>query len=773
MDWTKSEKQRIFGRFSFDRLFNSTFNAFGNMWDLNYAQNVTNGRNILLGDDLTLNATTVLQLRYSFTRHYENQGGDPSQVGFDITSLGFPASLASQEIFKLLPFMLFNDSGSGVGGTADYNTFQYASENSDVDASMTKLIGKHEISFGYEFMKRFLNVGQPPAASGAYAFDISATDQTVGSAIGGSDFASALFGMGTEPGTESNGYPSFTQDLFAAESNPYNAAFVEDTFRPNSTLTITAGLRWDIFGGKTERHNRLEYFNPNVSTTAQGVPYTGAEIYTNGSHRTPFNTNLTNFGPRLGFSWQPVVHFVVRGGAGFYFGPSPQQVGSAGLDSDGYSTSNIWNATAYNQDPNTIAYDCNNFQVCGDSGNTVSLTPLNNPFPNGLVPLLHNPSGLANNLGNSLNTMFQSQRTPTIYNFNFGLEYELPYQVVLSAGYVGSRGLFLPLSSLDIDQLDLGTIGKYQSALLNTTVPNQWANIQPATNANYGSSTVPLWVSVQQYPQFGNGNYGAGNGINVHGYPGGDSDYSSLQTKLQKRLTKHFTALASFTWAKLITDDGNPPLGFVGSHLGAPQDQKNLSLEHSVSPQDVKYQFTGDVSYDLPVGHGRALNLNGVGNAILGGWTANAIAYLSTGIPIASPTVGAATAYFNQRPDMTCDPSKGAPHTAATWFNYSCFTIPASSFVAGTAPAYLDHVRTMGAQDFDLSAYKHFSLGGERDLRFDIAAYNVGNRAQLGMPGVPSITGVQANPSVAAVFGLITSTVNSPRQFQFGSRFTF
>ena len=773
MDWIKSEKQRIFGRFSFDRLFNSTFNAFGNMWDLNYAQNVTNGRNILLADDLTLNANTVLQLRYSFTRHYENQGGDPSQVGTDITSLGFPSSLASQEIFKLLPFMLFNDSGSGVGGTADYNTFQYASENSDVDASMTKLIGKHEISFGYEFMKRFLNVGQPPAASGAYAFDISATDQTVGSAIGGSDFASALFGMGTEPGTESGGYPSFTQDLFAAESNPYNAAFVEDTFRPSSALTITAGLRWDIFGGKTERHNRLEYFNPSVSTNNQGVPYTAAEIYTDGSHRSPFNTNLTNFGPRLGFSWQPIVHFVVRGGAGFYFGPSPQQVGSAGLDSDGYSTSNIWNATAYNQDPNTIAYDCNNFQVCGDSGNTVLLTPLNNPFPNGLVPLLHNPSGLANNLGTSLNTMFQSQRTTTIYNFNFGLEYELPHQVVLSAGYVGSRGLFLPLSNVDIDQLDLGTIGKYQSALLNSTVPNQWANIQPATNANYGSSSVPLWVSVQQYPQFGNGNYGAGNGINVHGYPGGDSEYSSLQTKLQKRLTQHFTALASFTWAKLITDDGNPPLGFVGSHLGAPQDQKNLNLEHSVSPQDVKYQFTGDVSYDLPVGHGRAVSLNGVGNAFLGGWTANAIAYLSTGVPIASPTVGAATAYFNQRPDLTCDPSKGAPHTAATWFNYSCFTNPASSFVAGSAPAYLDHVRTMGAQDFDLSAYKHFSLGGERDLRFDIAAYNVANRAQLGMPGVPSTTSVQANPSVAAVFGLITSTVNSPRQFQFGSRFTF
>ena len=773
MDWTASDKQRVFGRFSFDRLFNSTYNAFGNMWDLNYAQNVTNGRNILVADDYTLNATTVLQLRYSFTRHFENQGGDPSQVGFDITTLGFPSSLASQEIFKLLPFLLFNDSGSGVGGTADYNTFQYASENSDVDASVTKVVGKHEISTGFEFMKRFLNVGQPPAASGAYAFDISATDQTVGSAIGGSDFASALLGMGTTPGSESGGYPSFTQDLFAAESSPYYAAFVEDTYRPTKALTITAGLRWDLFGGKTERHNRLEYFNPTAASTVSGVPYTGAEIYANSGNRSPFSPNLKNFGPRLGVSWQPNPHVVARGGAGFYYGPSPQMVGSAGLDSDGYSTSNIWNATAYNQDPNTIAYDCNNFQVCGDSGNTTLLTPLNNPFPNGLVPLLQNPTGLANNLGISLSTMLHSQRTPTTYNFNFGLETEFPHQVVLSLGYVGSRGLFLPLGSIDLNTLDLGTIAKYQSALLNSTVPNTWASIQPATNSNYGSATVPLWVSLQQYPQFGNGSYGSGNGVNVHGYPGGDSEYSSMQTKLQKRLTSHFTALASFTWAKLITDDGNPPLGFVGTHNGSPQDTKNMNLEHSVSPQDVKYQFTGDISYDLPVGRGRAVNLSGLSNAVLGGWTGNAIAYVSTGIPIASPTVGAATAYFNQRPNLTCDPRKGAPHTTATWFNYNCFAIPSSSYVAGNAPAYLDHVRTMGAKDVDLSVYKHFSFGKERDLRFDISSYNITNRAQWGMPNVPSITGVQSNASVAAVFGQITSTVNSPRQFQFGTRFTF
>ncbi|MFZ0743917.1 MAG: carboxypeptidase regulatory-like domain-containing protein [Terracidiphilus sp.] len=774
IDWDKSEKQRIFGRFSFDRLFTSTFNAFNNMWDLNYAQNVTNGRNVLLADDLTLSPTTVLQLRYSFVRHYENQGGDPSQVGFDITTLGFPSSLASQEVYKLLPFVIFNDNGSGIGGTADYNTFQYASENSDANASLTKLWGKHELSTGFEYMKRFLNVGQPPAPSGSYLFDISATDQTVSSAVGGSDFASFLVGMGTTPGSESNDYPNFTKDLFAAEASPYYAAFVQDTYRPNKALTITAGLRWDIFGGKTERHNRLEYFNPTASNTVSGVTYTGAEVYANSGNRSPFATNLTNFGPRLGLSWQASTHLVVRGGGGFYYGPSAQMVGGTGLDSDGFSSQTTWNATAWNEDPNTIAWDCANASVCsGDQGNTTMISSLSNPFPNGVVPTISSPSGLGNNLGNSLSTMLHSQSNPTTYNFNFGLEYELPHQFVLSAGYVGSRGLFLPLGAVDLNQLDLATIAENRDALLNSTVQNQWEAIQPGTNANSGSPTVPLWVSLQEFPQFGNGNYGSGNGVVVHGYPGGDSEYSSLQTKVQKRLTQHFTALATFTWGKLMTDDGNPPLGFVGVHNGSPQDWKDLKYEHSISPQDVKYQFTGQASYDLPVGKGRAMNLSGVGDAILGGWTANFISYLSTGVPIASPGVGAGTSYFNQRPDMTCNPGSGAPHTAATWFNYNCFAIPASPFVAGSAPAYLDHVRTMGAQDFDISMYKHFSVGKEKDIRFEISSYNIANRAQLGTPGTPSITAVQTDPSQAAIFGQITGTVNSPRQFQFGSRFTF
>src|SRR5262249_12876572 len=190
-------------------------------------------------------------------------------------------------------------------------------------------------------------------------------------------------------------------------------------------------------------------------------------------------------------------------------------------------------------------------------------------------------------------------------------------------------------------------------------------------------------AALQQYPQYGNGSCGSGNGVVVNGFPGGDSEYSSLQAKVQKRLTGRFTTLATFTWGKIMTDDGNPPLSFVGSHAGAAQDWRNLRFEHSISPQDVKYSFTGTASYDLPVGKGQTVNLHGVSDAILGGWTTNFILYLGTGVPIASPTVGASVPFFEQRANLICNPSTGFHRSVSQWVNNSCFAIP-GAFVNGT-----------------------------------------------------------------------------------------
>jgi hypothetical protein len=81
----------------------------------------------------------------------------------------------------------------------------------------------------------------------------------------------------------------------------------------------------------------------------------------------------------------------------------------------------------------------------------------------------------------------------------------------------------------------------------------------------------------------------------------------------------------------------------------------------------------------------------------------------------------------------------------------------------------------MGANDVDLTLSKSFKMGKERDLRFEISSFNVANRPQFASPGVPQENN-PSNPSVGysnTQFGLITADSNSPRQFQFSSRFTF
>ncbi|HWA95335.1 MAG TPA: carboxypeptidase regulatory-like domain-containing protein [Terracidiphilus sp.] len=772
-DYALNQKHHLFSRFSFQRLKFGNANLYGsdNMYDPLYYQNITNSRNILLADDYTLSPTSVLQLRYSFTRHYENQTGDPRQANFDITTLGFPQSLADEVLYKQIPSMAFGNTAP-IGGTGNWDTFIFASENSDATATYTNVIGKHELSLGLEYQKQFMNIGQPPSPAGAYNFDDTATSSTT-FAGDGSDFASFLIGMGGAPGSESY---NFTKDVFAAEANPYWAAFVQDNYHITRNLTVTLGLRWDIFGGRTERYNRQEYFDPTFAFTANSIPLTGGERFASSGHRSPFNSNFKDFGPRASFAWQPVPRFVIRGGAGIYYGPSTHMVANPSLNSDGFGTITNWNATEYNDDGNSVF---NSSNTCTNNGDVTGCYSLSNPFPDGVVQPTGSSLGAATNLGATLSTVLHTQRTPATYNFNFGLEYQFPSQTIFSIAYVGSRGLFLPLGSVDLNSLSIQTIAQYGDGLCVVTsdpscmVPNTWESILPTTNAYYGSDTVPLWVSLQPYPQFGNGGFGAGNGVNVNAYPGGDSEYSSLQSKLEKRLSHGFTTLGTFTWGKIITDDAAPPLGFIGYHgVGGPQDWHNLQLEHSLSSQDVKFQFNWQASYDLPMGEGRALNLNGFANQMLGGWTVNSIVYLSSGVPIAAPN-GTGNPYFNQRVDMTCDPGKGASHTPDQWFNYTCFAQPASNFVPGTAPAFLSHVRTPGARDLDLSLYKNFKLGGERNLRFEISSYNVTNTVQFGYPNVFWDPAETSDPSVMTGFGEITNSVNTPRQFQFATRFTF
>ena len=197
VDGYHTDKQHLYARFSFARLLLANADLYGNdnIYDPHYYNIVTNARNFLVADDFSLTQKTLLQLRYSFTRHYENQTGDPRQVGFDMTSLGFPQSLAAQQVYKDIPFIGFSNSTTTLGSNP-YTTFQYVSENPfNIIVSLSTSKGKHALNIGVELEKQFMNEGQPVAPSGSYTFDNTATSSTT-YAGNGSDFASFLIGMG-------------------------------------------------------------------------------------------------------------------------------------------------------------------------------------------------------------------------------------------------------------------------------------------------------------------------------------------------------------------------------------------------------------------------------------------------------------------------------------------------------------------------------------------------------------------------------------------------
>ena len=101
-----------------------------------------------------------------------------------MTKLGFSSALASSSVLPGIPYISFNSGGScpqaGGGGvcglgTPPYAVFKFAVTNYDFSATLNKVLGRHELSFGWDFQKQFMNVGQTLSPDGYYQFGPDAT----------------------------------------------------------------------------------------------------------------------------------------------------------------------------------------------------------------------------------------------------------------------------------------------------------------------------------------------------------------------------------------------------------------------------------------------------------------------------------------------------------------------------------------------------------------------------------------------------------------------
>ncbi len=692
---------------------------------------------------LTPNPTTVVAVRWGFNRFYSRT--TQNSAGFDITTLGFPSSLAAITPNPAFPGIAMGSAVSACSypsSNVDFASFGGGCANQDVyysrsfNTSVSKFRGKHTIKAGFDF-RTLHDLGTPASGPSSFGFTDVFTRKTPQSATAGtgSDLATLLLGFPT------SGQMSVITNF--DDFIRYYGGFVQDDYRITSKLTLNFGIRFEYESGVQEANNKLIVgFNQTAPSPLQvpglnvvgGVQYAGV----GGNPTQTGNALSLKPGPRFGFAYAADSKTVVRGGYGIFWAPT---------------FFSYQNAIGYSQNTTINASLNNNF--------TPNVT-LANPYPNGLLQPTGNSLGALSGIGQAI-TVFNPQTESAGYVQQYSLEVQrqVPAGFVLSVGFLGSHALHLLASGQNIDQLNPANFGLAQT--LPSSVTNPFYGHGGV--GSIGNPTISPVQLLYPFPQYSS--------VALANSNTGVSRYYSFYFRAQRRYANGLSLLASYTWSRGM--DNVIGLSTAGAlqvaAVAGPQNAYNLNGEFSLSTQDTPNRFTTSVSYELPFGHGKKF-LSGNNRALdlaVGGWSLNAFGVIQTGYPL-SVTQSNNNSIFGasyQRPNATGispETSGSTDDRINGWLNPAAFSL-APAYTFGNTTRFLD-VRGPGLFNFDVSVFKSFSIKERIKGQFRAEALNATNTPYFGNPNT-------SYSPTSSTFGVITSQINNPRMIQLGARVTF
>ncbi|MGA8154415.1 MAG: TonB-dependent receptor [Terriglobales bacterium] len=780
IDHRFSQKNLMSAKYSQQWSSGSSFNCFGNFTDpCQGGPNKTTAHLFAINDTYTFSPTLLLNTTLGFTRGaWHIDAYNPQGVSNPLQTLGFPSYLDSNG-FQGVPAIFINQyfsAGYPNMGSDPYGNYRLGQDTGQLSVTLDKVLHAHEIKFGFDGRLHQMNYIQTNAPVGFFSFDENGSaacpvGQTGIEFCGGDAMASFLMGLLTQNCADNGCGSTYEIQFRPATSNYQYGFFAQDNWKVTPKLTLNLGVRYDVTLPRTDRYNRQNWFDPNVASPLNGgslsyndeilnQPVTlqlkGGEVFASPNQRTNYVTDWSNIQPRFGFAYQFAPKMVVRGGYGIYYGQS--RSGVTGVVPYG--------GQGFNQYTNAIT----SYQNDG-------VTPylhLNNPFPNGLIQPAGNSLGLMNDVGFGANGPLRTavaNRTPYEQSWSFGIERELPGNVLINAEYIGKKGTHLPFSGAN--QLDiLGPQIESPSANINgllSYVDNPFSSQLGGPisdpNSTLSSPTVQEYQLQLPYPQFTN--------VSTDVQMIANSTYNGLQLLAEKRYSNGLQFLVTYTWSKSIDDSSQADdnVTWLGSFTSL-QDPNKPWLERSLSTFDIPHVVQFSYTYDLPFGRGRAFagNMPRVLEAIVGGWATNGIWRIADGRPLTFtladgnglPTYGA------QRPDIVGTPKR---NRGADWVD-QYFADPnifqrTPDFTLGNAPRADGAIRSPWSFTADLSLAKQFSLARVREdmnLEFRIEARNAFNHPVFGTPD----TSVD-DPS----FGQVSYTSVPPREVQLAVKFNF
>ena len=711
VDWNMTNSTRMFARYSIRDEFVVQNGPLPTPASGGSGQSVDlPGQNWAAAWNTTFGATKFNEIRFGYTHfptRFDILVTEPLNEQFGIK--GAPGDSIDDGLNH--GFALFRPSGFRDLGPRGFWPNVNKMDNLQLSDNFTMVQGRHTIKMGVEYRRTQIPRSPSRHRRGRFNFNGVYTAEEPNSAASrgsqGNSVADMLLGLANDGNF---GWPNGEEYVAS-----YYGVFVQDDYKITNRLTMNVGLRWELFGVPTFIDPDTHDLNITVGRFAS--PQSNGRALDPRELISPANGGLTG---------EEFLQYFER--------PADGSDGGGKADKNNFA-------------PRLgLAYRANNKTVVrvgaglfyGESDSVQSEfarfstgAPFSNEFTNpqprtnstfivqeGFPAVVR--TGLPRaNLGL---TTYQEGAWPQFYaaQWFFDLQRELPADMLLTIGYNGSA-------------------------------TSQFAG---AININRPLTPHPTirWQDRRIRPFFNN--------INLRGAQFNNQNYNSLTVKAEKRFTKGFSLLSSFTWAHNI-DVQNENLT-----QGTSSQQRftyNQSIERANASLDRRLASVTSIIYELPFGRGKPYLSSGPGAWILGGWQVGGILNFLGGTPDSHT--------FNQNTTNVGGANRGdvigdinlptSQRTIDRWFNTDAIG-PGGDGVIDNAGRNL--IWGPGTTAIDFSLARRFFMPWEgHSMQFRFESFNFTNTPSFGRP----------NTSIgSAAAGRIT-TASEPRRIQFGLKYVF
>lgn len=738
IDHVFSDKHRMFGRFGGSQheaylkgLIDIAFP--GGTWSSNPTRNA--------GISLTSAYSPSLlgEFRISYTRLNFNRY--PVSEGFDLATLGFPASLANAVTYRQFPEILVqqyatgtglavavfgaNEVGNlGVGQTGGNSKSQHPQDTWHALYHVTLVRGRHNIKFGVDLQRMKMAAFLSRNSGGQFVFDRVYTqgpNPAVTAINSGHGFASFLLGVPISGSIETTPYMYLVQR--------YNSFYFQDDWRITPRLTLNLGFRYEYISPYAEKFGAIGYFDPFETEPQTGMKGIFKWVPPGGYHRDP---QYWTPAPRLGIAYQVSPNMVIRVGAGIL-----------------NAANNGLNAAA--TDFGTGLFTTNALSL--GPPNPIPFTPpvggsWSNPFAAGFV---FPEKGKTTFVGQNIRVDFRDSPHAYIGNWTLSIQRQLNAETLVEAGYVGSKTTHLFWNRMENanDPILLQQWGRH---LLDVVENPFFGKFQGGIGA---FRTIQRRQLLRPFPHYQQ--------ILAVRRPYGDAHYHSMIARLEKSFSRGYTVSVAYTLSKLIASTAESNSWVIGPSNALYDPKYNRGLDANDTPHRLVFSHL----WELPFGIGKSYLSQGILARLLGNWQFSGITVLQAGRPIlisAPDNTGLLEfAYTNGRADRLKSGVIDNP-TKTKWFDTTAFR-PAAAFTVPTDSLSQPDLRTPWRYAWNWAFFKNNPIGERYNVQFRAEFFNIFNQPQFDVRGAATDV---TNP----LFGQIIEG-GGQRNIQFGIRVVF